>query len=269
MIGAPRNWLQQLACHGAVLVSLSSAALTLDVNDSASSGKLYEVKRGKMYLQSEGEQAPTVVLVAGGESTRRSWREVEKRISGFTRVCSFDRLNVGESDRVAGLIGLAQAADDLHELLQAAQQVGPFIFVGHSIGGAICRLYADRYPVEVAAMLLLDPTPSSPIKVFPGMRGALQQIGFDADSVITELDKATRFPDVPLIVLSGDPAKENANAEEQRVWGTGIREYAKLSSKGRFAIVSGAGHSIQDDKPDVVISEIYTLVWQVRSETTN
>ena len=266
---APRNWLEQLVGQVSLLALLSSAALALDVTGGGPPGKLYEIRRGRMYLQSEGERAPTVVLVAGGDSTHRSWHYLESRISVFTRVCSFDRINVGESDRVAGLTSLAEAADDLHELLQAAQLSGPFIFVGHSIGGAICRLYADRYPAEVAGMLLLDPTPSSPIKAFPGMQEGLRRIGFDADAVINELDRAARFPEIPLIVLSGDPLKENANSEEQRVWGTGIRDYAKLSSKGRFAIVLGAGHSIQDDKPEVVLSEIYTLVSQVRGGTTN
>jgi pimeloyl-ACP methyl ester carboxylesterase len=41
--------------------------------------------------------------------------------------------------------------------LKNAGAAGSFVLVGHSLGGAIVRLYATTYPGEVAGLVLLDP----------------------------------------------------------------------------------------------------------------
>ncbi len=50
------------------------------------------------------------------------------------------------------------ATEDLHALLGVAGETGPFVLVGHSIGGPYALTYADQYPDEVAGMVLLDST---------------------------------------------------------------------------------------------------------------
>ena len=47
-------------------------------------------------------------------------------------------------------------AEDLHALLAAAGETGPFVLVGHSTGGTYAMTYAARYPDQVAGMVLLD-----------------------------------------------------------------------------------------------------------------
>ena len=48
---------------------------------------------------------------------------------------------------------------DLHALLSASGERGPYVLVGHSIGGAISRLYASEYPQDVSGLVLIDYTP--------------------------------------------------------------------------------------------------------------
>ena len=45
---------------------------------------------------------------------------------------------------------------DLHTLLAAAGETGPYVLVGHSTGGTYAMTYAARYPEQVAGMVLLD-----------------------------------------------------------------------------------------------------------------
>ena len=47
-------------------------------------------------------------------------------------------------------------AADLHALLSAAKEPGPYVLVAHSWGGLIARFYASTYPDEVAGLVLLD-----------------------------------------------------------------------------------------------------------------
>jgi pimeloyl-ACP methyl ester carboxylesterase len=48
------------------------------------------------------------------------------------------------------------AVADLHALLSAAAEVGPFVFVGHSYGGLVARIYANTYPEDVCGLVLVD-----------------------------------------------------------------------------------------------------------------
>jgi pimeloyl-ACP methyl ester carboxylesterase len=51
---------------------------------------------------------------------------------------------------------MEQQVHELHELLQGANEPGPYILVGHSYGARVSRVYAARYPGEVAGMVLMD-----------------------------------------------------------------------------------------------------------------
>src|SRR5918911_919289 len=46
--------------------------------------------------------------------------------------------------------------EDLHALLMNAKVPGPYVLVGHSLGGILARLYASYYPSDVAGMVLVD-----------------------------------------------------------------------------------------------------------------
>jgi hypothetical protein len=47
-------------------------------------------------------------------------------------------------------------ANDLHRLLKAARIDGPYLLVGHSLGGLIVRQFADEHSGDVAGIVLVD-----------------------------------------------------------------------------------------------------------------
>ena len=53
---------------------------------------------------------------------------------------------------------MPQQPAELHTLLQQAGVAGPYVLVGHSLGGLSVRMYADQYPEEVAGMVLIEGT---------------------------------------------------------------------------------------------------------------
>ncbi|MFO7960306.1 MAG: alpha/beta fold hydrolase [Nitriliruptoraceae bacterium] len=54
-------------------------------------------------------------------------------------------------------LSATSVADDLHDALQRRGLAGPYVLVGHSLGGGYVRVFAARYPDEVAGLVLLDP----------------------------------------------------------------------------------------------------------------
>ena len=110
----------------------------------------------RLHLDCRGESGPTVVLFNGLGEISDSWARVTAEVGSDTRVCAYDRAGQAWSDDVASPQDGIAAAADLHALLDAAGEQGPFVLVGHSIGGPYAMTYAAQYPEQVAGMVLLD-----------------------------------------------------------------------------------------------------------------
>ena len=134
----------------------------------------------KMYLECRGTGSPTVVLISGTRGAHDDWTDlidsknptgarpgesaVFPQVSKFTHVCAYDRPGTSRNDNtltdstpVRQPTTAQQGVADLHALLTAAKEPGPYVLVGHSWGGMIARLFASTYPDEVSGLVLLDP----------------------------------------------------------------------------------------------------------------
>jgi pimeloyl-ACP methyl ester carboxylesterase len=108
------------------------------------------------------------VLIAGAGDFSFDWGLVQPRVSRFARVCSYDRAGLAWSQPGPIPRTMLQDASELHALLRAAGVKPPYVLVGHSVGGLIARVYAGRYPREVAAMVLVDPTHEDTTLMYQG-----------------------------------------------------------------------------------------------------
>jgi pimeloyl-ACP methyl ester carboxylesterase len=142
-------------------------------------GRLVDVGGFRLHLNGLGSGGPTVVLDAALGGSSVSWALVQPEVARFTRVCSYDRAGFGWSDagplpRTAGRI-----AGELRTLLDRAGETPPFVLVGHSFGGLVARVFASRYPADVAGLVLVDtahaedwatPAPKERAKIDRGVR---------------------------------------------------------------------------------------------------
>jgi pimeloyl-ACP methyl ester carboxylesterase len=119
-------------------------------------GRLVDVGDHRLHLQCMGDGSPTVVLEAGLSTCLLDWSKVMPEVAGLTRVCAYDRAGHGWSDRGPKPRTSQRLADELHSLLWNAGIDGPYVLVGHSYGGQIVRIFAVRYPDEVAGLVLVD-----------------------------------------------------------------------------------------------------------------
>lgn len=129
------------------------------VTDAAPSSfdSLVEVGGGRrLHINCSGLAAggPTIVLESGAGNAASAWDRVQPEVAKFARVCSYDRAGLGRSDPVPAARTIVALTEDLHSLLVNAKVSGPYVLVGHSLGGV--RLYASYYPGEVAGMVLVD-----------------------------------------------------------------------------------------------------------------
>jgi pimeloyl-ACP methyl ester carboxylesterase len=142
-----------LAAAGATYQFLSTAH---DRRAHPMHGQLVDIGGYKIHINCTGQGTPTVILDAGLGDSSLSWHKVQPEIAQFARVCSYDRAGVGYSDPSPRQRTSRVMVDELHRLLHNAGIPAPYVLVGHSMGGFDVRIYASRYPGEVAGMVLVD-----------------------------------------------------------------------------------------------------------------
>lgn len=163
-------------------------------------GRLIAVGDHRLHLHCLGEGAPTVVFESGIGGFSIEWRDLQARLAQGQRVCAYDRAGYGWSEHVGAPRDAARSADELHALLAAAQETGPFLLVGHSYGGFILRWFARRHEREVAGLVLLDSSAPEQFERLPS--GALPRVPEGAPR------RALRMPRLP----DGFPAADSTTA---------------------------------------------------------
>jgi pimeloyl-ACP methyl ester carboxylesterase len=130
-------------------------------------GQLVDVGGRSLHLRCTGSGSPTVLLQPGGGAMSSNLAWITPAVAQDTRVCVYDRAGRGWSDPADGPQDAATIATDLHTLLQRAGVTGPYVLAGHSFGGLYSLTFADRYPEQVAGMVLIDSTAPAPAASVP------------------------------------------------------------------------------------------------------
>ncbi|UGS36070.1 alpha/beta fold hydrolase [Capillimicrobium parvum] len=290
---------------------------------------LIKIRGGRrVYLECRGSGRPTVVLESGLGNAADVWggaflsandpgadpqRAVFPSVARFTRVCAYDRPGTGRldprtdrfkpsrSDPVAMPRTALDIARDLHALLRKARRAagirGPYVLVGHSIGGLTQRLHATVYPRNIAGLVLVDATPDRYGAVLamlaanglltpeqyaavaaapppPGLESYpdLERLDIDASGAQTRQAQAdTPLRPMKLVFLSlasldlpPDWQREAVQAVKQ-VYEAAQDELAKLVPGARHVIAANSGHYIQLDQPKLVVDAIRRVVDETRN----
>jgi pimeloyl-ACP methyl ester carboxylesterase len=138
--------------------SYQAIATWMDARNFPPPGQMVDVGGYRMHVYCSGSGSPTVVLDALFPGTVSNWAWVQPEIAKTTRVCAYDRAGQGWSDSGPKPRDALHGAHELHALLEAAEIPGPYILVGHSLGGLTVRMFADQYPDEVVGMVLIEAT---------------------------------------------------------------------------------------------------------------
>lgn len=244
-------------------------------------------------LTCSGHGPLTVILETGLGAESAAWARVQADVSQVARVCRYDRANRGESDPAPKPRTAAQMVDDLEVMLAKADLPGPYIAVGHSYGGLLMRVFAQRHPHEVKGLVLADSMHADQFDVFgpmfpppmPGEPAALTGIrafwtsgwrspdstpeGIDMPTSL-DLDRAiASLGDLPLRAIHADTFLQQEAAPAmirpklQSLWDGLQARFGALSSRATMIHAKGSGHFVQVDAPALVAEVIKGLVAEV------
>ena len=228
----------------------------------------------QLFYTCSGSGAPTVVIESGMGDISESWTRIQTEIAQFTRVLTYDRAGLGQSNIPPRPRTCQDMVDDLSALLAGAHIEPPYALVGHSFSGLLVRLFASQRPQEVVGMVLVDASHEDRTEGFEKVLSpeliARNRVYLADPSKNSELvdripsekqvREARRLLDFPLIILTrGLPDAPDPvwpSAELQRVECELQREYLKLSPRSSQVIAEKSGHEIQKDQPELVIEAI-------------
>jgi pimeloyl-ACP methyl ester carboxylesterase len=261
----------------------------------------------KLYLACRGAGKPTVILESGYHDSSDPWslsdaqtpvapRAVLPGVARFTRVCVYDRPGTIRytdpptlTDRSTPVSMPRTAQDvvkDLHALLAAADVPGPYVLAGHSLGGLLLRLYAQTYPDEVRALVLVDAFAAEIPALFGPQWPAYRQLldnplpefannpafeRIDVDASVAQIRAAPALRNLPLAVLTKTepfplpPGTAGfTSADLERVWSEGSKDLVELVPQTPQVFATGSDHYIQIHQPDLVIQTLKLVIARAR-----
>ncbi len=197
-------------------------------------GKMIAVNGVKLHVNASGEKnnKPTLIVEGGGGLSTEYYHWLNEGLKDSMRVIRYDRAGVGYSELSKTTRNSETIAKELHELLEKIGEKPPYIFAGHSLGGAYMRVFAEFYPDEVVGMVFIDATHPEQVERF----NAAPKSSFRFRSVIWGLNVATFFGDVgvlglfqhyttPFFAAEGLPNDVNLRMKDYLLTGKNLRGY--------------------------------------------
>jgi pimeloyl-ACP methyl ester carboxylesterase len=261
--------------------------------------RMVNIGTHRLHIYCTGRGRPTVVMDAGFGDASDKLRPIQERITRETRVCTYDRAGYGLSEPGPMPRHGRQVAGELKLLLEKAGIPGPYLLVGHSLGGLNVQAFASQYPRLVAGMVLIEPPPLRYIlgQQFPELyqrakqeapnmlamaeqartasrlkeASFLETLASEHEMMLSEtaqqLAAVESFGNVPLIVIGAgrpQPAFGDQAQAFQQFWIEQSQALASKSTRGAFVLAQESGHYIYLDAPDSVLEAIRQVIKQVQ-----
>ena len=210
-------------------------------------GQLVDVGGYRLHIRCTGTGSPTVVIDAGLGDWSTSWGEaVQPGVAKTTRVCTYDRAGMGWSEAGPLPRDAAQFARELHTLLQNAQIPGPYVMVGHSLGGLPVRVFVHEYASDVAGVVLIESmNPNRFTGTSPDMLSRSQSQSFSFQAMLSRWGVArllVKLPGIAPHVSANDDAYYSRYIRTQSLQATTNESQGMPASGAEASAVQSFGN---------------------------
>ncbi|MEI6499000.1 MAG: alpha/beta hydrolase [bacterium] len=162
----PTKFLKVLKSIGLILVSLIIVGFIyeqiseyIDAKTLKAPGQMIQVGDHKIHIYCTGENIngnPTIVMIPGAGSSYFTFFKIQPTLSKYTKVCSYDPAGFGFSEGASDGRTAKDTANELKLTLDNANIEGPYLIVGHSLGGAYAQVFAKDNIKSIIGMVLID-----------------------------------------------------------------------------------------------------------------
>jgi pimeloyl-ACP methyl ester carboxylesterase len=220
-----------------------------------------------------GSGDATVVFESGFGNDWTPWQTVANEVAMDARVFAYSRPGYGQSEPSDEPRDATHIVEELRTLLTAHEYAPPYILVGHSFGGAYMELFAKTHPDEVAGLVLVDPrhrdftatcedSGYTGCTIPPSLVAALPRVQMDElagfAEISDEISAAGSFGTYPVRVLTA--TSHGFAPEVEALWVAMLGSLAAEAAHGEQQIFTGAGHSLELERPRDVAAAVLEMV---------
>lgn len=221
----------------------------------------------------KGSTSPTVIFENGLDGTLGWWSKVLPEVASQATVLAYNRPGYGKSSPATTPRDGLHVVEELRAFLRFKHLHGPYVLVGHSLGGLYMQLFARMYPEEVSGLVLVDSTHPQqlegagatehwpawykalfPLTTSPAAQAELSQLTLTGEQVLG----LPVPPEIPMTILvAPQPIANNSavalDANAKRM------DFQRLYPNAKFIQVR-SGHGIPQEHPEVVVAAIRDLL---------
>jgi len=133
------------------------AAIAVGIDWLITRPPLIDIGAGlRLAVRTEGHGRPPVVLQSGLANPLSRYDRLQERIARVTEVLAYERAGIGRSGAGPLPRTADQLASELHALL-GRLAIERAVLVCHADGCLAARVFAHRFPQQVAALVFIDP----------------------------------------------------------------------------------------------------------------
>jgi pimeloyl-ACP methyl ester carboxylesterase len=246
-----------------------------------------DLKEKTFNFNIKGSGSPVVVFESGLGEILEGWGQIQDSISKIATTVSYDRLGLGESSATEKPRTINNLANELNDFLEDNKVAGPYILVGHSLGGFIIRKFQDSYPEKVLGLVFVDPSHENLMErilatkakaeadmMTKGMNGfyATRPIAIQNEfKEIPKMEKEMKtidFPkDIPItIIASYQITPPPFKPEDIEIKKELFSDWIEDKPKAKLISTVKSGHFIHYSEPTIVINAIIEMIENVKEK---
>lgn len=209
--------------------------------DSGTKSVLVSIGTHSLHLYARGPirkpGEPAVLIITGLAISVTSWEAVQRQLSSFIRVFSYDRSGYGNSDISPSPPTATTIAKELNLLLTTSGIQGPFIIIAHSWAGVLSRefLAIPSRDKDIAGIVFVDANQENTLEVLDWRVLAESPVLKCVDwTGVLELEKLQRLQPSEWKILQDIEASEKHQTRAALEYGYYPKSFPVLKSKSQL-----------------------------------
>jgi len=256
---------------GVLLSAASCATAPRDV-------RFAEVDGRRIAYRVLGGGEPTIVMIAGLGDGMATFQQVAPELARTATVIIYDRAGYGGCDAAPGVRDAQAVARELFAVLDQSGVSGPYVLIGHSLGGLYAEYFAARHPDQILGVVLAESRPADFTRrcesasisscTLPASIAWTLPAGGRAElaalpMTITEIERIRPGPGSPVLVLSR-PAPTNPS-DFDALWSAAQRDLTARYPGARQLIAGDGGHYLHVDQRAWFVESVRIFIDDARA----
>ena len=228
-----------------------------------------------------GNGKHTILLEAGGSAGLSDWDPVFESLTKHAKVIRYSRIGNGGSAQIKKNYSSEEYAAEVALLLKALKIDEPVVYIAHSYGAYIARVFAATYPNQIKALMLIEPASEHDVDI---MR-AIDLLRAEKEIAAIKLDDMKngmsnqyldfwakrplpdypQIADIPVTVIASvkkykKPSVLFFTDKAREMWGDLHSKWANAFPQGEIVITNKSYHYPQNDEPEMVVAQVVKLL---------